>query len=112
MRRISERFDHGGSIQRLLRNARGLKNSERRRDPERISQAGAKIPSGRREGQSQRRGEVQTDQRGLRSPERPGEAEEIRPTWRELESAWWISAAARLGGAPVGRRILPLWWRE
>ena len=42
-------------------------------------------------------GEIQTDQRSLRSPERSGEAQEIRSARRELESARRISTAAGLG---------------
>ena len=66
---------------------------------ERLSQARAQISSrhGQGEGKSRGRGKIQTDQRGLRGPERSGEAQEIRSARRGLESAGRISTAAGLG---------------
>ena len=50
------------------------------------------------EGQDSRGGEIQADQRGLRGPERPGEAQEIRSARRGLEPAGRrISTAAGVG---------------
>ena len=69
-----------------------------------VSQTGARIPSRCRQGQKEGRGEIQGDQRGLRSPERSGEAQALRRTGRELEIRRGVSSAAGLGTIRRGRR--------
>ncbi len=77
---------------------------ERGRHQEGVSQAGAQIPSRRREGQEDGRGKIQGDQRGLRSPERSGQAQEIRRTRRELAGRGADSGRRRAGRAGAAIR--------
>src|SRR5438046_6464516 len=99
----------GSSIPRLLRDTRRFENGERRRDPQSGSKARAQTPPGRQQGQDDRGGKIQTDQRGLRSSRRPGEAQEIRRARRELEPAGRIPTPTGMGRA-AGRRLPSLWY--
>lgn len=80
----------------------------RRRDPARLSQAGAQIPSGRQQGK--RRGNAHARrQRSLRRAGQPGEAAGLRQPGRRRGARRRIPAAARLG--PGLRVPLRARWR-
>ena len=121
-RRRPRRFPTSGpapdGIPGLLRRARRAEDRHREADPIRLPQARPAAPSGRQSGEPGGRGPLQADQRGVRGPVRPREAQEVRRGRIALAGVRAVGAhpgrgrrgaAVRLGGlrgAGTGRRPL------
>ena len=95
--RPRRRTIRGGEVPGLLRGARCAAHREAGRDQEGLPPARAQASSGSSAARRARQGRraVQGDQRGLRGPERSGQARQVRRARRELEGRDGLHAAAR-----------------